>query len=152
MAYNLKDGECFLDLGCVTGRLAARLACKAGQRCNVVGVVPTTGRIQLTRNKPQRHHHNIRFLEGFADDMLSLEPYDCIFSNYVLQWVPDGSIHEALKSALACLNAGGLLFAHIALSPGALFEDIERLVTGSNTLTLLHEHVIFLEPTSCNFL
>eukprot|EP00117_Sycon_ciliatum_P005070 scpid84098/ scgid9166/ Trans-aconitate 2-methyltransferase len=128
-----KDGECILDLGCGTGRLTARLASKVGLRGTVLGVDPNAGRIELARTNAQRHHQNIRFVVGLVDDMLSLGPYNGIFSNYVLHWVPDGSIHETLRGALACLKPGGLLCAHIALSPGALFDNIERLLTGNNT-------------------
>ena len=84
-----KDGDCILDLGCGTG-----LASKVGLRGKVLGVDPNAGRIELARTNAQRHHQNIRFVVGLVDDMLSLGPYDSIFSNYVLHWVPDGSIHK----------------------------------------------------------
>ncbi|XP_065180100.1 uncharacterized protein LOC135810536 [Sycon ciliatum] len=136
-----KDGDCMLDLGCGTGRLATRLASKVGKRGKVVGVDPNAGRIQLARKNALHHNSKTRFVVGLVGDAASLGPYDGIFCNFVLHWVPDGSIQETLKDALDCLKPGGKLCAHIALSTGALLEAIERLVTGNDSPAVRPSHI-----------
>eukprot|EP00117_Sycon_ciliatum_P006870 scpid96818/ scgid10217/ Malonyl-CoA O-methyltransferase BioC; Biotin synthesis protein BioC len=128
-----KSGDCILDLGCGTGRLAAQLASKVGEEGKIVAVDPNAQRVQLARRNVQRQHDNIQFVVGTVDDAVILGPFDGIFCNFVLHWVPDGGILETLKTALDCLKPGGELCAQMTVSPGALYEDIVRLVTAHDT-------------------
>eukprot|EP00117_Sycon_ciliatum_P047829 scpid103397/ scgid34123/ Malonyl-CoA O-methyltransferase BioC; Biotin synthesis protein BioC len=125
-----KEGNRILDLGCGTGALAAHIGLKVGAQGKVVAVDPNVGRIQVASSNVQPHHKNIKFIAGTVSDAVQLGPYDGIFCNFVLHWVPDESIAKALHGVLDCLKPGKTMCAHIGVSPGPLFADLERLLTG----------------------
>ena len=128
-----KEGNRILDLGCGTGRLAAQLAHKVGAQGQVVAVDPNVGRIQVARSTIQPHHKNIKFIAGTVFDAVKLGPYDDIFCNFVLHWVPDENIAKTLHAVLDCLEPGKTMCANVGVNPGPLFADLERLLTGKAT-------------------
>ena len=101
-------GDAILDLGCGTGELSAYLAELVGPEGKVVGVDPDKDRILLA----QRTHgqvKNLSFVEGSASNFpgIGSESYDVIFSNQVIQWIPDKQ--EAFRNMFKGLKIGGKL-------------------------------------------
>jgi trans-aconitate methyltransferase len=91
-----QPGELILDLGCGTGHLTRQIA-DAGAR--VVGIDGSPEMIDTARQR----YPALEFLVCDARRFAFPKPFDAVFSNAVLHWVPDaaavaGRIAESLKS------------------------------------------------------
>ena len=69
----------------------------------VVGIDPDLERLQLAKKKYPAA--NIQYLEGRADDSISGQDYDVVFSNYVLHWIKDKE--SVFRNVNKCLKIGG---------------------------------------------
>ena len=101
---NPQPGDTILDLGCGTGGLSAYLAELVGPEGKVVGVDPDRKRLQLARQS-YGDMKNLSFIEGSSSQFpgIGSETYNIVFSNYVIQWIPDKdqafqNMHTSLKS------------------------------------------------------
>ena len=101
---NPQPGDTILDLGCGTGQLSAYLAELVGPEGKVVGVDPDKERLQLARQS-YGGIKNVSFIEGNFSQFPGIrsETYDVVFSNYVIQWIPDKgdtfqNMYTSLKS------------------------------------------------------
>ena len=102
---NPQPGDTILDLGCGTGELSAYLAELVGPEGKVVGVDPDKERLQLARQS-YGGLKNLSFIEGNFSQfpgIIRSETYDIVFSNYVIQWIPDKdnafqNMYTSLKS------------------------------------------------------
>ena len=88
-------GERILDLGCGTGHLAAKIAASGAQ---TTGMDSSRSMIEDAR----RNYPAIQFLVADARDFHFEEPFDAVFSNAALHWVPEARgvaecVHSALK-------------------------------------------------------
>lgn len=103
-------GDTILDLGCGTGELSAYLAELVGPNGKVVGVDPDKERLLLSQQS-YSEIKNLSFVEGSASNFLGMgtESYDIIFSNYVLQWIPDK--RNAFQNMYRSLKPNGKLAA-----------------------------------------
>lgn len=113
-----KPGESILDLGCGTGHLARKIAAFGAR---VVGVDNSPDMIQLAcQNYP-----DLTFIQAEGSDYCPDEPFDAIFSNAALHWMPDA------ERVAACmwnaLKPGGRLVAEFG-SRG----NIRIILTGIN--------------------
>jgi len=95
-----KPWERILDLGCGTGHLTAQIA---GTGANVIGMDYSSAMIEQAREE----YPSLTFIQGDATDFAFDEPFDAVFSNAVLHWVPEP------EKVLACV--------HRALKPGGRF-------------------------------
>jgi trans-aconitate methyltransferase len=91
----VKPGERILDLGCGTGHLTAEIAARGA---DVTGLDASTSMIAQAR----QNYPKLNFVLGDAKDFRVDEPFDAVFSNAVLHWIPDarsviGSVARALK-------------------------------------------------------
>lgn len=92
---NPKPGERILDLGCGTGQLTAEIA---GAGAETLGIDSSPDMIgQARQNYPK-----LKFQLADARTFVVDEPFDAVFSNAALHWIPDArpvvqSIHRALK-------------------------------------------------------
>jgi len=97
-----------VDLGCGSGELTAWLHEALGA-AETVGV-DSSG--TMLEEAATRAHDGLRFEHGdighFEDAPWASRPYDLVFSNAAVQWVPE---HEALFPRLATLVARGGQFA-----------------------------------------
>ncbi len=76
-------GQRILDLGCGTGHLTAKIA-ETG--ATVIGLDSSTSMVaQARQNFP-----NLTFALGDARNFRFEEPFDAVFSNAALHWIPDG--------------------------------------------------------------
>ena len=66
-------------------------------------------------NKSSPH---LKFRKGDAMAVLSFGPFDSVFTNLVLPWIPDENILGTMKSVFDCLKPGGHLCAYIGVSAG----------------------------------
>jgi trans-aconitate 2-methyltransferase len=97
---NPQPGERILDLGCGTGHLTAQIA-ETG--AVVVGVDSSPSMIaQARQNFP-----SLRFVLADASGFRFEEPFDAVFSNAALHWIPDAE--PVVKSIAAALRPGGRL-------------------------------------------
>jgi trans-aconitate methyltransferase len=90
-----RAGERILDLGCGTGHLTAQIAA-AG-----VTVVGFDRSVEMLA-KARADYPHIEFVQGDARDFSFAEPFDAVFSNATLHWVPEAGqvvarVHDALK-------------------------------------------------------
>lgn len=90
-----RAGERILDLGCGTGHLTAAIA---GAGAVVVGLDQSPEMLQKARSA----YPQLQFVQGDARDFAFTEPFDAVFSNAALHWVPEASavvrrVHDALK-------------------------------------------------------
>jgi len=91
-------GERILDLGCGTGHLTAKIA-ESGAA--VVGLDSSTSMIaQARQNFP-----SLKFTLADASSFHFDEPFDAVFSNSALHWIPDAE--AVLRSVAAVLRPDG---------------------------------------------
>ncbi|XP_020603887.1 uncharacterized protein LOC110042849 [Orbicella faveolata] len=107
---NPQPGDTILDLGCGTGGLSAYLAELVGPKGKVVGVDPDKERLQLARQS-YGDIKNLSFIEGSSSQFPGIrsEMYDIVFSNYVIQWIPDKD--NAFQNMYTSLKSGGKVAA-----------------------------------------
>ena len=107
---NPQVGDTILDLGCGTGELSAYLAELVGPEGKVVGVDPDKERLQLARQS-YGEIKNLSFVEGSSSHFPGIrsESYDIVFSNYVIQWIPDKD--NAFQNMYASLRSDGKVAA-----------------------------------------
>ncbi|XP_078348294.1 demethylmenaquinone methyltransferase-like [Oculina patagonica] len=107
---NPQAGDTILDLGCGTGELSAYMAELVGPKGKVVGVDPDKERLQLARQS-YGEIKNLSFVEGSSLQFpgIGSESYDIIFSNYVIQWIPDKEV--AFQNMYRSLKTDGKVAA-----------------------------------------
>ena len=120
-------GDTILDLGCGTGELSAYLAELVGPEGKVVAVDPDKERILLAQQSFSEVT-NLSFAEGSASNFpgIGSESYDIIFSNYVINWIPDK--HEVFKNMYESVKGGGKIavqyLEHLYLSLQSAFKEL----------------------------
>lgn len=108
--------EKILDLGCGTGQLTARIA-ESGAR--VVGIDSSPEMIAEAR----KNYPELEFVMADARDFQLGEPFNAVFSNAVLHWIPEPErVVQAISEALV---TGGRFVAELGGQ-----GNIERVVDG----------------------
>jgi len=88
-------GERILDIGCGTGHLSARIA-EAG--ADVVGIDASEEMIR----KARQTHSDCEFARADARSFSFERPFDAVFSNAALHWIPEqDEVLELISDALA---------------------------------------------------
>jgi trans-aconitate 2-methyltransferase len=95
-----QPGERILDLGCGTGHLTQKIADAGAQ---VIGMDKAESMVEQAR----QNYPELQFLVADATNFTFDEPFDAIFSNAVLHWIP------AAEAVAACVWR--------ALKPGGRF-------------------------------
>lgn len=89
-----KAGERILDLGCGTGHLSAQIA-EAG--ADVVGIDASEEMIRTARQT----HADCEFIHADARSFSFEMPFDAVFSNAALHWIPEqDAVLELISDAL----------------------------------------------------
>jgi trans-aconitate methyltransferase len=91
-------GERILDLGCGTGHLTAELA---AQGALVTGLDASASMVAQART----NYPKLRFMLADASNFTVDEPFDAVFSNAVLHWIPDAA--RVIASVYRALKPGG---------------------------------------------
>ncbi len=94
--------ERILDFGCGTGKMTAQIA-KHGSR--VVGLDPSGEMLRVAREK----HPSLTFIQGDALSYSADKPFNAIFSNDVLHWIPEPQAE--LQALNRMLVSGGRMVA-----------------------------------------
>jgi trans-aconitate methyltransferase len=97
-----KPGERILDVGCGTGHLGAQIA---GRGATVVGMDASPEMIARARRQQQE----IEFFVGDVTSFRVERPFDAVFSNATLHWVPRAA--EAAGRVFEALRPGGRFVA-----------------------------------------
>ncbi|UPM45047.1 class I SAM-dependent methyltransferase [Halocatena salina] len=97
-------GERILDLGCGTGHLTNQIA---GAGADVVGLDASAEMIAEARTT----YPDYEFIHEDARDVSFSEPFDAVFSNAALHWIPDQD--AALESVADALRPNGRFVAEL---------------------------------------
>jgi len=97
-------GEQILDLGCGTGQLTAALAASGA---DVVGIDNDRAMI----HQAQRNYPELTFQVADAANFQLPMPFDAVFSNAVLHWVPQAA--AAARCVATALKPGGRFVAEL---------------------------------------
>ena len=98
-----------LDLACGTGILTFEIA-RRFPDCRITGVDVTEGYLSIAREKTKcSAFPNVRFLQGWAEDFSSEEPFDCILSSYLAKYA---DLQRLVQKGARMLRPGGLLLFH----------------------------------------
>jgi trans-aconitate methyltransferase len=101
-----EPGERVLDLGCGTGHLTADLA---GRGATVHGIDASAEMIRAARER----YPELSFEQADARAFAAGEPFDAVFSNAALHWIP-GADHDAVLAAVReALAPGGRFVAEM---------------------------------------
>ena len=99
---NPQAGERILDVGCGTGQLTSEIAAAGAE---VLGIDSSPDMIgQARQNYPK-----LRFQLADARTFTVPEPFDAVFSNAALHWVPEA--RDAVQSIYRALKPGGRFVA-----------------------------------------
>ena len=113
---NIHAGQTIVDLGCGTGELTRHVATPVGPSGRVIGIDPSTDRIENARRLAsaidQPHDSaTVQHVVGTAEDLphlLSANTVDMVYLNSAFHWIEDKA--SALRSIFAVLKpATGIL-------------------------------------------
>jgi trans-aconitate methyltransferase len=93
-----KEGERVLDLGCGTGHMTAQIAARGAAATGLDASVSMIA--QARQNYPK-----IKFVLADASDFQAGEPFDAVFSNAALHWMPEAG--RVVESVARALKPGG---------------------------------------------
>jgi trans-aconitate methyltransferase len=93
-----KPGERILDLGCGTGHLTAQIAARGAAPTGLDASVSMIA--QARQNYPK-----LRFVLADASEFRFDEPFDSVFSNAALHWIPEAG--RVIASVAGALKPGG---------------------------------------------
>jgi len=113
------EGKIVLDLGCGSGRDCYLLSKLVGENGSVIGVDMTPEQLTVANQHLSYHMHqfgfsqpNVRFLQGYIEDLESLEiatgSIDLVISNCVLNLSPDK--RRVFSEIFRVLKPGGELY------------------------------------------
>jgi trans-aconitate methyltransferase len=89
-----KPGERVLDLGCGTGHLTAQIAARGA---DVRGLDSSVSMVAQAR----QNYPKLKFALADARSFVFSEPFDSVFSNAVLHWIPDaGRVIDCVARSL----------------------------------------------------
>ena len=97
-------GERILDLGCGTGHLTQQIA-EAG--ATAVGLDQSAEMVAAARQRSP----DCEFVHADAREFTADEPFDAVFSNAALHWIPEQD--AVLESIVDALRPGGRLVAEL---------------------------------------
>jgi trans-aconitate methyltransferase len=95
---NPRAGERILDLGCGTGHLTAQIAARGAA---AIGLDSSVSMIAQAR----RNYPKLGFVLGDAGEFRFDEPFDAVFSNAALHWIPEAV--PVIASVARALRPGG---------------------------------------------
>ena len=102
----VRIGDRVLDFGCGTGNTTMDVAQRIGPSGFLLGVDPNEDRVTIATSR-FRDDENVKIIRGSAEEAAAFAPYDVIFSNYVVHWIPADEHVNALRQIFELLKSGG---------------------------------------------
>ena len=112
-----------VDLGCGTGELTAELHRHTGAR-ETLGVDASP---EMLREAARQDVHGLRFEQGDIGRFTPPEPFDIVFSNAALQWVPDPV--RTMARVLASVAPGGQVAIQVPSNQDSVSHRVAREVS-----------------------
>lgn len=115
----------YCDLACGSGETLLMLA-QCFPDSNFIGIDANEQAIGICQQRANDIGlDNLKFLVGDLGnlDHLTLQPFDFVSLTGLLDWVSLRQQRQFIKTAIACLNADGLLVLKHATAPYAAFQD-----------------------------
>jgi trans-aconitate 2-methyltransferase len=123
-----------VDLGCGTGQLTRELHETLGAR-DTVGIDSSWAMLEKSAGHPGE---SVRFVQADIETFED-EPFDLIFSNAALQWVPD---HESLFARLTgLLTSGGQLAVQMPANDDHASHRVAAELAGEFLLPPRPDHI-----------
>lgn len=97
-----QPGERILDIGCGSGELTAAIA-KAASNVEAVGMDSDINMVE----KAKEQFPHVTFFQGDVRSFDVQVPFDAIFSNAALHWVPPANVEQSVKAMSNALKYGG---------------------------------------------
>jgi trans-aconitate methyltransferase len=115
-----QPNERILDLGCGTGHLTAQIAAPRIDKCGaeVTGLDSSASMIAQAR----QNYPKLKFVLADARTFAFDEPFDAVFSNAALHWIPDAA--QVIAGVARALKPGG----RFVLEMGGK-DNVARIVT-----------------------
>jgi trans-aconitate methyltransferase len=110
--------ERILDLGCGTGHLTAQIAERSHE---VIGLDSSPSMIALAR----QNYPRLKFILADARTFIFDEPFDKVFSNAALHWIPDPG--QAIAGVASALKPGGRFVLEMG-ARGNIASIVEALI------------------------
>ncbi len=107
---NIKKGDCILDVGCGTGRLAEYISEIIGNKGRIYSIDPAEYRIQVAQKKiKDKNLPNISFEVGSGEDLSNFadNSFDTVIMNVVFGWITDKK--TTLAEVYRVLKPDGLM-------------------------------------------
>ena len=98
-----QPGERILDIGCGSGELAAAIAGTASN----IEAVGFDSDASMVKKAQQQYPHLTFFRGDVRNFVVNDEPFDAIFSNAALHWVPPADVERSVISMSNALKLGG---------------------------------------------
>lgn len=120
-----QPGELILDLGCGTGHLTHAIA-ESG--AHVIGIDSSDSMIATA----QSTYPQLEFYVKDARDFAFASPFDAIFSNATLHWIPEAE--QVVRCIVASLKPGGRFVAefggkgNVAIITTAVHQSMQELL------------------------
>ena len=105
-ALHPQSGNRALDFGCGTGNTTIEMAERIGPTGFLVGVDPNEDRISIAQTRLQ-DKDNVKIVHGSTKEAAQYAPYDVIFSNYVMHWIPAQEHAVTFRNIYDMLKPGG---------------------------------------------
>ncbi|MFB6232702.1 MAG: trans-aconitate 2-methyltransferase [Haloarculaceae archaeon] len=102
-----EPGERILDLGCGTGHLTAEIAASVGDEGRVIGVDRSGEMVARAREA----YPDLQFLRADARAFAADTPFDAVFSNAALHWIPQQA--AVAETVAGLLRPGGRFVAEL---------------------------------------
>jgi trans-aconitate methyltransferase len=104
-----QPGERVLDLGCGTGHLTADIAERVGESGVAVGVDASAEMVDRARER----YPDLRFTVADAREYAPDRPFDGVFSNAALHWIPREDQSAVAERVAALLDPGDRFVAEL---------------------------------------
>lgn len=105
--------ERILDLGCGTGHLTARIAERGATAVGVDSAPEMIERAREERADPADEYSAATFVRADARTLSFEDPFDAVFSNAALHWIPDDDQDAVLSGVRDALRPGGRFVAEL---------------------------------------